>query len=155
MKPIKLPLNTFQTSSVHVAGMLWAIGFRLRKEAPVIRIIDLDTKESFDQFHFTPTAETKWGKISAVDAFKVWRGGVDLKEKAKLPAELVEIIEHIAAAQQNRTLMIAAVKKKIEEGQISQYTRQKVEGNENAVAIMPLNASEELYRKMEHMMEEF
>ena len=153
MKQIKLPTNTFQTSSVHVAGMLWALGFRLRKDAPVIRIIDVDTKQHTDQFHFNPTAETKWGKASAFDCFKIWRFGAESVEGKNIPPMIIEIIEHISAAQKNRPTMIAVVKAKVEEGLVSQYTRQVLEDHDNAVVLMPLDASDDLKRKMRNMIE--
>ena len=146
-----------------------------------MRIIDVDTKQHTDQFHFNPTAETKWGKASAFDCFKIWRFGGESVEGKNIPPEIIEIIEHISASQKTRPTMIEVVKskvdieiiehisaaqkncqtmtevvnKKVEEGLVSQYTRRVLEDHDNAVVLMPLDASEDLRRKMKDMIEKF
>jgi len=123
-------VKSYYTRDLNFAALLVTLGFKLRKEDPVIRVISEGGRHN-DTFYFVPEADTEdFGRLSAQAVFKAWMGDDDKKAafKAKHP-QAYQVIEYMGAL----------------------CLHHKVDGHD---CYLPLDCSDELRAKMQTMIEE-
>jgi hypothetical protein len=119
------------TNSIEIAAALVALGFPLREQEPVTRLIRAD-KSTSDTFYFLTTATSEdFGELSAMEVIREWRRpGVEFKQHHPAAAQ---VIDYMRAASENRREMLAAVK-----SHVIPRVAHEVNGR---VLFLPLNAS--------------
>lgn len=140
-------VNTYYTRDIDFASALGALGFKLRKNDPVVRVIREGGKHG-DTFYLGDECDGDYGRLSAREVFKAWSGEDEqavAKFKAKHP-EAYRVIEYMRALLKNRAMLIECIKTNV-----VPMVHHKV-GEKDC--FMPLDASPELRQKMQTMIEE-
>lgn len=140
---MKTPFNVghFWTTNIEVAACLFGLGFKLRRENPITRIIDGNRQT--DTFWFNEDcANGDFGPVSAKLILEIWKG----ENNSPAPEGLARVIDYIRTAAENRRLMLAAIKQ-----HVNPLVVHHIDGRD---VFLPLDASPELQAKMKRMIAE-
>ena len=140
-------IHTYWTRDIDLASALGALGFKLRKNDPVVRVIREGGKHT-DTFYLSDECEGDFGRLSARKVFKAW-AGEDEQAIAKFKGahpEAYQVIEYMRALTKNRAMLVQCIKT-----DVRPMVHHKV-GTKDCY--MPLDASPELRAKMQTMIEE-
>jgi len=144
---MRTSVKSYYTRDLNFAALLVTLGFKLRKEDPVVRVISEGGRHN-DTFYFLPEADTEdFGRLSAQSVFKAWMGDDDQKAafKAKHP-EAYQAIEYMGALCLNRKSILECIK-----ANVRPMVHHKVDGHD---CYLPLDCSDELRAKMQTMIED-
>lgn len=131
--------ENFWTTDIDIASMLVALDFKMRSNQPITRVYR-DGKQQ-DTFYFNRKAvNADFGEITTREAVSAWKGE-DIENKA-----LQSHVDYMSCAFKNRPLMIDCIKTNIQA-----MIMTNVDGRD---VFLPLDASDELKRKMKRMIEE-
>lgn len=131
--------ETLWTTDIELASVLVALHFKLRSSEPITRIYK-DGKQT-DTFYFTRTAKNPdFGDITVKQVINAWKGE-DIDNKP-----LQSHVEYMRSAFKNRVLMIDCIKTNVKP-----MIHSKASGWD---VFLPLDASPELRRKMQRMIED-
>lgn len=136
--------NYFKTTSLDFASILVSLGFKLSPKTPMTRILSEDGKHQ-DTFYFHSHCDTDdFGQLEAREVWKVFQSQeTDMQRKNP---EAYQAIEYASTSMRNRTLLIGVMKEKVRP-----IVKTKVGEFE---CFMPLDASDELKAKMQHLISE-
>jgi hypothetical protein len=144
---MRTSVNTYYTRDLNFAALLVTLGFKLRRDDPIVRVISENGKPT-DTFYFLPETESEdFGRLDTRSVFKAWMG--DDRQKADFQSknpEAYQAIEYMGVLCQNRKAILDCIK-----ANVKPMVHHKVNGQD---CYLPLDCSAELRAKMKTMIEE-
>src|SRR5690625_5023788 len=139
----KLHANVVSIRNLDLASTLLSLHFKLRPEEPITLLIDENQRKTFTA-HFLPeTVHDVFGPLSAKTVLAILAGDPDARAKTR--ADLVELLDHMRAKEQNRNTLLDIIKPK-EQGGRGLVTPRAIFKVGDWQASLPIDASPDLRR---------